>query len=91
MRKHPLRKYARKNPDRIPSGISEYIKINFKNGFLSDINSSKDRSGKRIHMVDIRHDNHLYHMKFDSNGNLLSRVSEPMVEMYDEGNYVEID
>ena len=91
MRKHPLIRYSKKNPDRIPKEIAEYIKINFKDGFLSDISSAKDRSGKRIHMVDIRYHNNLYHVKFDSNGNLLSRVAEPLIEMYDEGNYVEID
>jgi hypothetical protein len=75
----------------VPNKIFDYINQNFENGFLSDINSFKDKNGKLVYTVDISFDNNLYHMRFDSNGTLLNRVVEPLLQLLDEEDYLDMD
>lgn len=80
-----------KDSSNVPNKIFDYINKNFENGFISDINSFKDKNGKLVYTVDISFDNNLYHMRFDSNGALLNRVVEPLLQLLDEEDYLDMD
>lgn len=82
---------TKKSNDNIPNKISEYIDENFEGGFLSDITSYKDKNGKTFYNVEISHGNSLYHMKFNSNGVLISRTAEPLMEPLEEEDYLDFD
>lgn len=86
---HSHKSTENKKNEHIPIKITDYIKQNFEDGFLSDINYIKDKNGKKIYNVDISYNNNLYHLKFNSSGTLLTRTSEPILEMYDETVYVD--
>ena len=79
----------KKESKHIPIKITSYIEQNFEEGFLSDINCITDENGKKIYNVDISYSNNLYHLKFNSSGTLLTKTSEPSLEMYDETVYVD--
>lgn len=80
-----------KPTNKIPSKIFEYIKKNFAENFLVNINSYKDRKGDEIYSIDISHDNTLYHLKFNSAGVLIEKQAEPLLEFYDDGDYTSVD
>ena len=86
---HSHKSIENKKNEQIPIKIRAYIKQNFEDGFLSDINYIKDKNGKKIYNVDISYNNNLYHLKFNSSGTLLTRTSEPILEMYNETVYVD--
>jgi len=80
-----------KDEDIVPNKIFDYINQNFSNGFLSDINSFKDKKGKLVYTVDVSFNECLYHMRFDSNGILLNRVAEPLLQLLEEEDYLDMD
>ncbi|PBQ30553.1 hypothetical protein CNR22_01795 [Sphingobacteriaceae bacterium] len=79
-------------PEIIPSPISDYIKNNFREDFLTEIHTLKDKNGKTFYRVDISHDNTLHHLKFDTQGTLILQEAEPLMELFDEeDNFTPLD
>ena len=72
------------DPARIPAGISDYIRNNFRKEFLSDIRPVQNKNGQLTFHVDISQDNTLYHLQFNDEGTLLIRYTEPLIELYDD-------
>ena len=60
----------------IPAGISEYIKQNFREDYLTDIKSVKDAKGAEFFYVDVTHEENIYHLKFNDNGELILKDVE---------------
>ena len=77
--------------EKIPANISAYIKKYFRDSFLLEIKSFKDRKGEQQFYIDISEDNTLYHLKFNTGGVLTQKETEPLLELHDEDNYTEID
>jgi len=75
---------GKKVPEKIPHKISEYISTNFKGECLTNIHSTSDRNGKIIYIVDVSHDNTIFHLKFNANGSLMDTQSEPLIEFSEE-------
>ncbi len=57
--------------------INEFVKDEFREGFLMDIKDPVTEEGKICFYVDVSLDNTLHHLKFNEHGALLSRESEP--------------
>jgi hypothetical protein len=88
-KQHLDKSIENKNSDHIPNRITHYIKQNFEKGFLSDINCISDKNDNKIYNVDISYNNILYHLKFNALGKLLTEMTEPIMEMYDETVYID--
>ena len=71
----------------VPHAISEFIRNNFRGQFLTDIHPFKDRNGDQKFDVTISHDDTLHHLHFNKTGSLLSRSSEPLIEMDEEEGF----
>lgn len=67
-----------KKQPKVPPEISEYIKNNFREGFLTEIRKVKDKKGKITYTVDIGEHENLHHIHFNEKGKLLSRETEPL-------------
>jgi len=78
-------------PEIIPAPISDYIKNNFREDFLTDIYTLKDKNGKTFYRVDVSHNNTLHHLKFDAMGTLILQEAEPLMELFDDDDYTEED
>ena len=84
------KKSIKRHSPEIPFKISEYIKKNFEEEFLVDINSIKGKDGKILYKVDVGHENTLYHLEFNSDGMLVKMETEPILELSDD-NYTNPD
>jgi hypothetical protein len=62
----------------IPAGISEYIKQNFREDYLTEITSAKDAKGIEFFYVDVTHEDNIFHLKFNGNGELIQKEVEPV-------------
>jgi len=62
--------------DHIPPGISEYIRQNFKEDFLTEITSVKDERGTEFFYVDVTHEENVFHLKFNAKGELILKEIE---------------
>jgi hypothetical protein len=60
----------------IPGGISEYIRNNFREDYLTDIESIKNSDGIEFFYVDVTHEDNVYHLKFNSRGELIQKEIE---------------
>lgn len=60
----------------IPAGISEYIKQNFREDYLTDIKSVKDARGIEFFYVDVTHEDNIFHLKFNGHGELIQKEVE---------------
>lgn len=69
---------------KIPAAISEYIKRFFDKEFLTEIKTSKDKKGMIFYHVNVSQDNTLYHLKFNTEGILVQKDSEPLMELLDD-------
>ncbi len=73
-----------RNPHEIPAGISEYIKQNFQDDYLTQIREVHVKNGEIYFFVDVSHDDNLYHLKFNSKGVLVQQELEYLPEFPDE-------
>ncbi len=64
------------NHNSIPNGISEYIRENFSEDFLTEIKSVKDNKGVEFFYVDVTHEENIFHLKFNSRGELIQKEIE---------------
>ncbi len=73
---------SQKTPE-IHAGISEYIRKNFREDFLTKIKERKDKSGELFYFVDVSHEDQLYHLKYNSRGELVAQELEPFPHLPD--------
>lgn len=71
----------------IPSGISEYIRKNFHAECLTEINKVNQKGGHFIYVVEVSHDDNLYHLRFNDKGVLMSNKAEPAFELSSEDDF----
>ncbi len=64
------------NAHPIPAGISEYIKQNFREDYLTDVKSVKDGRGIEYYYIDVTHEDNVYHLKFNASGELIQKEIE---------------
>lgn len=57
--------------------IIDYVKNDFKEGFLMDIRHISKVDGQNIYQVEVSQDNNLYHLDFNANGVLIKSEVEP--------------
>ena len=57
--------------------IIDYIKNDFKEGFLMEINKISQAGGQNLYHVEVSQDNNLYHLDFTANGVLIKSEIEP--------------
>ncbi len=57
--------------------IIDYIKNDFKEGFLMEINKISQADGQNLYHVEVSQDNNLYHLDFTANGVLIKSQIEP--------------
>ncbi|OFY88003.1 MAG: hypothetical protein A3F72_08520 [Bacteroidetes bacterium RIFCSPLOWO2_12_FULL_35_15] len=65
----------------LPYEISEYLKENFREDFLTEIKKTTTNDGKVIYKVDVSNEDQLYHLKFNSKGLLMEKEMEPILEL----------
>jgi hypothetical protein len=75
----------------IPAGISEYIKSQFRDDYLTEIRTVKNKAGEIFYFVDVTHDKNLFHLKFDEHGKLVLQETEPILELDDEEEIGNVD
>jgi hypothetical protein len=69
---------------KIPASISQYIRRYFDKELLTEIKISQNNDGAVHYLVNISQDNTLYHLKFNSEGVLVQKESEPLIELLDD-------
>lgn len=74
----------------LPYEISEYLKENFREDFLTEIKKTTASDGKVIYKVDVSNEDSLYHLKFNSKGLLMEKEMEPILEL-DTDEYGVVD
>lgn len=57
--------------------IIDYIKNDFKEGFLMDIKNISKSNGENVYHVEVSQDNNLYHLDFNKNGVLIKSEVDP--------------
>ena len=72
------------NTPAIPIRISEYIKQNFREDYLTDIKLVKDIKGICFYYVDVTHEDNIYHLKFNESGELIEKAIEAVIYPDDE-------
>ena len=72
------------NQHEMPAGISEYIRKNFRDDYLTQIREVREQNGEVYFFVDVSHDDNLYHLKFNSKGILVQQELEYLPEFPDE-------
>ena len=77
--------HSSRNPHELPAGISEYIRKNFRDDYLTQIREVHEKNGEVYYFVDISHDDNLYHLKFNSRGVLVQQELEYLPEFPEEG------
>ena len=78
------------NSDAIPAGISDYIKKNFHEDYLTDISNVKNDKGIEFFYVDVTNQENVYHLKFNAQGQLIEKDIESVRYPDDEiemGNF----
>jgi hypothetical protein len=78
-----------KNP--IPAGISEYIRDHFRDDYLTEVRTVKNKAGDLFYFVDVTHDQNLFHLKFDAHGRLVLQETEPILQLDDEEEIGNVD
>ncbi|MBL0340714.1 MAG: hypothetical protein IPP71_07230 [Bacteroidetes bacterium] len=68
----------------IPVPISEYIKQNFREDYLTEIKLVKDSKGIGFYYVDVTHEDNIYHLKFNESGDLMQNEIESVSYPEDE-------
>ncbi|MEX1238928.1 MAG: hypothetical protein WEB30_04395 [Cyclobacteriaceae bacterium] len=56
---------------KLPYGISEYIKEHFREDFLLDVKAVKRLKSHVYYVIEVTKDNYIHTLKFDENGNLM--------------------
>ena len=72
------------NSPAIPIRISEYIKQNFREDYLTEIKHVKDSKGIGFYYVDVTHEDNIYHLKFNESGELIQKEIESVIYPDDE-------
>lgn len=67
-----------KPSESVPSGINLYIQENFKDDFLTDIRPITSSKGETFWLVDVTHNNNLFHLRFNHDGELMEKDVEPV-------------
>ena len=62
----------------VPQGISEYINDRFVDDYLTEIKPYADASDKLFWHVDVTHNNTIYHLRFNEQGEFVESVVEPV-------------
>ncbi len=75
---------SKKTNAEFPYEISEYLKENFGDDFLTEIKKTLNKEGESIYKVDVSSEDYLYHLKFNSIGALLEKNIEPILELDDQ-------
>ena len=79
------------NSHQIPAGISEYIKQNFREDYLTDIKPVRDQKGVTFYYVDVTHEDNIYHLKFSGSGELIQKDVEAVRYPDDEVELGSVD
>lgn len=69
------------NPQKHPSvpfGINEYVRTHFKDDYLTEIRPFVNKSGCTEWFVDVTHDSTIYHLRFNTDGNLIEQEVDPI-------------
>jgi hypothetical protein len=67
-----------------PQEIFNYINRYYVESFLSDVSSEIDEDYNVFFTVSASLEDTIYHLKFDSDGNMVHRTTESLIELYDE-------
>ena len=57
--------------------IIDYVKNDFKEGFLMEIKHISQRDGGNVYNVEVSQDNNLYNLEFNNLGTLIKTEIEP--------------
>jgi hypothetical protein len=61
-----------KTEQKIPFGISDYIKKHFKEDFLFDVKEVKKMNGDPLYVAEVSKDNFIHKLKFNKDGTLVT-------------------
>lgn len=74
--------------DKIPNAVAKYVREHFRDGFLREVTPYRTEQDHSAFRFDVVEDNVLYHLKITKDGQLISRVTEPLFEEdYLEGGF----
>jgi hypothetical protein len=78
--------------ERIPFGISEYIREHFREDFLFDVKEVKKIGGHSIYNVEVSKDDYIYKLKFKEDGTLMKEEAEQAFppDIHEEQTYRDI-
>jgi len=78
------------NGNNFPERISLYLKEHFGRSFVSDIKKVKNKRGHVFYNAIISYENTLYRLKFNEDGAMVLKETEPLFEL-DDTEYEMID
>jgi hypothetical protein len=61
---------------RIPFGITEYIRDHFKDDFLFELKDVREVSGRPVYTVEVSKDDYIHSLKFNEDGTLLKEEAK---------------
>ena len=64
------------NNEKLPYGISEYIKQHFREDFLFEVKEVRKVSGQWYYAVEITKDNYIHTLRFNEKGELVNAEAE---------------
>jgi len=74
--------------DKLPAKITEYIRNNFREGYLMEIKPVTTKTHRTFFKIDITENEILHHLQFSEKGILTKHESEPLFkEDYYEGEF----
>lgn len=59
------------NREKLPYGISEYIRNHFREDFLFDVKDVKKVGDRMYYTIEVSQDNYIHTLKFDEKGQLV--------------------
>ncbi|TAH41616.1 MAG: hypothetical protein EYC69_08245 [Bacteroidetes bacterium] len=70
--------------------IIDYIRNDFKEGFLMEIKRISESGGQNVYHVEVSQDNNLYNLDFNANGVLIKSEIEPTYLASNHDDYPEL-
>jgi hypothetical protein len=76
----------KKLTDTMPQKINEYIKTYYQEDLISNIEILQGENGMATYDIDISGDSSVYHLKFNSSGVLIEKITEPLFDFHPTSN-----
>lgn len=68
-----------RNADSVPQRILSYLKRHYNKSYFKDVKKIK-RNGQVFYHVNIEKENNIFRIKFNSDGYLMQKVMEPIID-----------